>query len=351
MSENITRSSGDQGYDPFGRAPAASAHSVTRTVSSSALVPTGQKAIAAPATTTTTSERSYRYEGFAHCISYDFDGVLHEHAHWRSSFGTIDTTLIDQAHARRLAVAISTCNDTWRICAELAKRGYKVRDDNANPVGGSLRGSHGWNGGKDGKAILVTNRKVCATAYVDDKAVRYHYHWGPDALWDEIEREQGYHYCPGSGHHWGPDGAAGILPWADHDGRIWVALAQRTAAVQGGSCWSTIGGAIDPDDESALAAAEREAAEEVVGLVYASEQDEPGYTDPCPHGCGWFYQTFPVQVEYRPIKVNPSASWETREVRWFPLDVALTMTKDLHPGLAGTLPALVAMIRDAAMAA
>ena len=47
-----------------------------------------------------------------------------------------------------------------------------------------------------------------------------------------------YHSCPG-GRHWGPRGAAGILPFAvARDGRVWVLLSHRSRWVQAGDTWS-----------------------------------------------------------------------------------------------------------------
>ena len=70
--------------------------------------------------------------------------------------------------------------------------------------------------------------------------------------------------CP-AGRHWGPRGAAGILPCAvAHDGGVWVLLSHRSPHVQRGGTWSTFGGAIDAG-ESAWRAAVRETCEEIRG--------------------------------------------------------------------------------------
>lgn len=62
--------------------------------------------------------------------------------------------------------------------------------------------------------------------------------------------------CP-AGRHWGPRGAAGILPYAvTRDGRAWVLLSHRSPHVQRGGTWSTFGGALDAG-ESAWRAAVR----------------------------------------------------------------------------------------------
>jgi 8-oxo-dGTP diphosphatase len=290
-----------------------------------------------------------KHAGFHRCIAFDFDGVLHSNPHWSSKWADLDFTLIDQTHARSMAVAIMTCNDTWRIAELLRRAGYVVTDDNADPVGGSLKRSPSWHGGTDGKRILVTNRKVCAHRYVDDKAVEYHYEEGPDSLWSYLARREGYRYCAAGTNHWGPDGAAGLLPWTSHAGRTWVLLARRSANVQGGACWSTIGGAVEPG-EMPLDGACREAGEEINGLAGAQVgYDDPSYTAFCGNGCGWFYQTFPAYVPAGDMlpecSVNKANGWETTDVRWFPLDVAVTLP-DLHAGLQAAFPHLIALFTD-----
>ena len=71
----------------------------------------------------------------------------------------------------------------------------------------------------------------------------------------------GYAWCPGPArYHWGRNGAVGLLPFMIVDGKLWIMLAERSALVQGGQCFSTVGGAID-GAETPLQAAIREAGE------------------------------------------------------------------------------------------
>nr|MDQ2816428.1 NUDIX hydrolase [Actinomycetota bacterium] len=57
--------------------------------------------------------------------------------------------------------------------------------------------------------------------------------------------DERFHPCS-AGRHWGPDGAAGVLPWTvTPDGRSWVLLSHRSPHVQAGGTWSTFGGAIE----------------------------------------------------------------------------------------------------------
>lgn len=298
-----------------------------------------------------------RKPGFHPCVAFDWDGVMHEHGGYRTTWGKIDTTLIDMAHARKFAVAIQTCNDTWRIANLLAKRGYKVQDDNARPVSGSLRGSPSWYGGEDGYRILVTNRKVCAKFYVDDRGLQYDFRTDPREVFVEIDRRRGFWTCvDGQKGHYGAYGAAGTLPWAiGPDGRIWVLLNLRGRGLQNGGTWSTSGGAVEPSDADTWTTAMRETGEETRGLVehiIPVEDDDPGHVHYCPHGCGWFYQTFPVQVTLTAdgklpvVTVGRSGSFETTVLRWFPLQVAQTFGPDeLHPGLRASFSQIAEMIK------
>jgi len=271
------------------------------------------------------------------------------------TWGDLDMTLISMAHARSIAVAIQTCNDTWRIAKLLRDRGYAVVDDNLNPAGGSLRGSPNWHGGIGGKVVLVTNRKVCAKWYVDDRALHYTYDQEPSEVFREVDRRAGYASCAeGHKRHWGADGAAGIFPWAVHEGRVWVLLSLRSKHMQQGGTFSTFGGAIDPCDVTTWEAALREADEETAGLVehiITPDREEPGHVEYCGQGCGWFYQTFPVQIALTDegklplVTVGKSGKFETELVKWLPLDVAVTIP-ELHTGLRAALPALVDLIRD-----
>ena len=106
--------------------------------------------------------------------------------------------------------------------------------------------------------------------------------------------DERFHPCP-AGRHWGPNGAADVLPWSvTPDGRAWVLLSHRSPNVQAGGTWSTFGGAID-GGETPWHAAVRETSEEIDGIdvrpgVVAAELEVP-----CEHGCGWSYTTFVVR--------------------------------------------------------
>lgn len=114
-----------------------------------------------------------------------------------------------------------------------------------------------------------------------------------------------------------------------------MVLCERSAHVQGGRCWSTAGGAIEPE-ESALDAALREAGEELTGLDRVVT-GEP-YIAECADQCGWSYTTYPAQVRSGSgrlpmVKITRDSfhAWETTSVKWFGVD---ELPADLHPGLA-----------------
>jgi 8-oxo-dGTP diphosphatase len=166
-------------------------------------------------------------------------------------------------------------------------------------------------------------------------------------------REARYHPCPG-GRHWGPRGAAGILPWAvTPDGRAWVLLSHRSPHVQAGGTWSTFGGAIDAG-ETPWHAAIRETGEEIEGIDVQSDAAAPSHQAPCRHGCGWSYTTFTVQVRDPGTGDLPQArvtsghaAWETAGLAWVPAD-EVAAHPGLHPGLRAAWPALHRLIRERA---
>ena len=168
----------------------------------------------------------------------------------------------------------------------------------------------------------------------------------------QAAKDERYHQCPAE-RHWGPRGAAGILPWTvTSDGRTWVLLSHRSPHVQAGGTWSTFGGAID-DGETPWHAAVRETSEEVDGIdvrlgVVAAELEVP-----CEHGCGWSYTTFAVRVWNTGAGYLPSAriapgrsAWETAGLAWVPAD-RVAEHPDLHGGLRAAWPRLRASLAGA----
>ena len=158
--------------------------------------------------------------------------------------------------------------------------------------------------------------------------------------------DERFHPCP-AGRHWGPRGAAGILPYAvGGDGRAWVLLSHRSPHVQRGGTWSTFGGAIDVG-ETAWRAAVRETREEIRGITPDQTDIAGGYVWDCPQGCGWTYTTFVVRVPLHSDGSLPRvrvarghAAWETAGLAWVPVGQVQGADRDLHPSFADAWPAL-----------
>lgn len=287
-----------------------------------------------------------RPQGFHRSIAYDWDGVISRNPHWAPVYETVDTQLIEDAHERRMAVVVMTCSPVEQVAKYLRSCGFKVFADHKLSVHGD------WHGGDDGRRILVTNRKVYGVvAYVDDKALQYDYDVEPVEVWREIERRNGFALCQaGQPHHWGPDGAAGVLPWTVILGRAYVLLSERAAGVQEGGCWSTIGGALDAG-ETATQGAFREMREEVAGIATVEGATVTAERDvPCQHGCGWSYATLSVHVPNAgalpPVGIAKGHSaWENRSVRWVALDEVASLS--LHSGFAAAWPELCEQIEAA----
>jgi 8-oxo-dGTP pyrophosphatase MutT (NUDIX family) len=106
---------------------------------------------------------------------------------------------------------------------------------------------------------------------------------GPGGRAGRPAPDEMFHPCP-AGRHWGPRGAAGILPWTvTPDGRAWVLLSHRSPNVQAGGSWSTFGGAID-DGETPWHAAVRETSEEIEGIDVRMGTVAAKIEVPCEHG-------------------------------------------------------------------
>jgi 8-oxo-dGTP diphosphatase len=146
--------------------------------------------------------------------------------------------------------------------------------------------------------------------------------------------------------HWGPRGAAGILPFTvTADGRGWVLLSHRSPHVQAGDSWSCFGGAVD-EGETPWQAAGREIGEEILGISADPAGILGEYTWECPERCGWSYRTYVVRVPpdssggLPPVRVAAGAhAWETSELAWVPIE-EVTAGRQLHPAFADAWPAL-----------
>lgn len=268
-------------------------------------------------------------------VAFDFDGVLSKGTRYHWPLDELDLSLIAGAHERGYAVAVMTCNDVTRVAGALRQRGLRVFAD--------VRMTREfWS---DPEVVLVTNRKVAAKLYVDDRAVRYQYGQPASVVYDTLDEIEGFRPCP-AGRHWGPYGGAGALPWTRFRGQLYVLLGQRSCHVQKPGTWSAFGGALDTRNEDTWAAAQRELGEEVDGLDYCVADWSDYYAYQCP-SCGWRYVTFLAEV----LATDPGDdrdAWlprarvgdrfETDRVRW--VRVADVDALELHPGFAEAWPAL-----------
>jgi len=167
----------------------------------------------------------------------------------------------------------------------------------------------------------------------------------PSCGWSQVARreDERFHPCP-AGRHWGPRGAAGILPFTVRHGRAWVLLSRRSPHVQHGGTWSCSGGAAD-EGETPWQAAVREASEEISGIDVNPAGIAGQHVWTCPAQCGWSYTTFLVAVPLCAagglprVRVAAGAhAWETDELAWVP--ASRVHVRDLHPAFASAWPAL-----------
>src|SRR5919107_2725724 len=141
----------------------------------------------------------------------------------------------------------------------------------------------------------------------------------------------GWTRCAAGHRHWGVHGAAGLLLREQADGRDRVVLQHRAWWSHQGGTWGIPGGARD-SDETAVAAALRESAEEA-NLPPAAVRPYGELVDD--HG-GWSYTTV-LGRPVAPVDPEPTGG-ESEDVRW--VDVADVDTLPLPPGFAAAWPRL-----------
>lgn len=148
----------------------------------------------------------------------------------------------------------------------------------------------------------------------------------------------GYKECSDGNVRWGLFGAAGILFFTNAGAEPRFFLVHRTAETHGGVCWGIPGGAAD-EGEQPLAAAWREAGEELPGLAAQGQVEHllRGESEFAP-ASDWSYTTFVVELEQSLDVLTETdwdaseQTWETQDAAWF--SRAQIESLDLHPGLA-----------------
>jgi 8-oxo-dGTP pyrophosphatase MutT (NUDIX family) len=141
----------------------------------------------------------------------------------------------------------------------------------------------------------------------------------------------GWTTCAAGHRHWGRFGAAGLLLRSADGAPPAVGLQLRAQWSHHGGTWGLLGGARNAD-ESAVAAAVREAGEEA-SVEPDQLRVEASYLDD--HG-GWGYTTV-VASAVTQLRLLPRSA-ESDAVRWVPLGQVDALS--LHPGFAGTWPLL-----------
>lgn len=116
-------------------------------------------------------------------LSFDFDGTLTDSRGYRWPVKGLDLTPVTEALARGYAVHVLTVNDTYRVAGTLRAAGIDaVSDDGRNPW------MVEWDGGHDGTKVLVTNRKLKARAYIDDRGLYWRHGMPTEVIWNELDR-------------------------------------------------------------------------------------------------------------------------------------------------------------------
>lgn len=151
------------------------------------------------------------------------------------------------------------------------------------------------------------------------------------------------YWCPTHKHctrqcderRWGKYGAAGVLFFHRETGTF--LLNQRSKAIHYGGTWSTLGGAIDRN-EDAFDGAMREAEEEIGAIPAPYWQIAKQESVTQAGDDSWTYTTFVVEVtdQWEP----ESGDWESMDNAWVTVNDLATMK--LHPGFKSSVHGLIA---------
>jgi hypothetical protein len=114
-------------------------------------------------------------------IAIDFDGVLHAQRRYSWPIKGFDATLVKLALERGFAVQIMTANDNLAgIAKALNSQGIKTYIDYEMDY-------RDWDGGKDGKTVIISQRKMWVSAIIDDRAFTFRYGNDPATVLDMVE--------------------------------------------------------------------------------------------------------------------------------------------------------------------
>lgn len=115
-------------------------------------------------------------------LGLDFDGTIHAHDHWDpSGFGPIDVRVILMAHERGHVVYILTGNKPRKVARALRSLGIAAKAD-------CLMRRRAWDGGRDGRVVLVTHRKLDGTRLLaDDRGFCFRYGEDPQLVISALE--------------------------------------------------------------------------------------------------------------------------------------------------------------------
>jgi hypothetical protein len=114
-------------------------------------------------------------------LALDFNGTINSHAHWEPDFGVTDVRAIRMAHERGHVVYILTGNSPAKVARTLRALGIAAKADR-------LMRRRTWDGGKDGRTVLVSHRKLDGTRLIaDDRGLRFTYGQDPQLIIDAYE--------------------------------------------------------------------------------------------------------------------------------------------------------------------